>query len=248
MSDTDGPMQAAQRLMRPTLPKRFYEKAEAAEIEGGWGVMLDGRPVRTPAKVILSVPRRELAEALAQEWQDQVEVIDPNRMPLTRLVNSALDSVSRELGPVRAEIVKYAGSDLICYRAEGPDRLVAQQAAAWNPVLDWAHDHLGVRFVLAEGVMFVSQPPEALDAVEREVESLDVLRLSALSTAMTLTGSTLISLALLRGRLSLQESWEAAHVDEDWNIELWGADDEAMERRAARFEEMQAAAQLMRLA
>ncbi|MFC5068203.1 ATP12 family chaperone protein [Flaviflagellibacter deserti] len=248
MSNTDGPMQAAQRLMRPTLSKRFYEKAEAAEIEGGWGVMLDGRPVRTPAKTILSVPRRELAEELAQEWQAQVEVIDPNRMPLTRLVNSALDGVSRESDAVRAEIVKYAGSDLICYRAEGPDRLVAQQTAAWNPVLDWAHDHLGVRFVVAEGVMFVSQPPEALDAVAREVENLDVLRLSALSTSMTLTGSTLISLALLRGRLSLQESWAAAHVDEDWNIELWGADDEAMERRAARFEEMQAAARLMALA
>ncbi len=145
MSDTDGPMQAAQRLMRPTLPKRFYEKAEAAEVEGGWGVMLDGRPVRTPAKAILSVPRRELAEELAQEWQAQVEVIDPNRMPLTRLVNSARDGVNRESDAVRAEIVKYAGSDLICYRAEGPERLVAQQAAAWNPVLDWAHDHLGVR-------------------------------------------------------------------------------------------------------
>src|SRR5690606_13638073 len=142
MSDAEGPMQAARKLMRPDLPRRFYKCAEAAGLDGAFTVVLDGRPVRTPAKSAVSVPTEELALALAAEWNAQVKVIDPATMPLTRIVNSAIDGVAREADAVRAEIEKYAGSDLLCYRAEGPERLVLRQREVWDPVLEWARDEL----------------------------------------------------------------------------------------------------------
>lgn len=248
MSDTEGPMQRAQRLMRPELPKRFYKSAEAAKQEGGFGILLDGRPVRTPAKALVTVPDEKLALALAEEWNAQTEVIDPEKMPLTRIVNSAIDGVAREQEAVRAEIVKYAASDLLCYRAEGPERLVEIQRAKWDPVLDWAEGMLGARFRLAEGIVFVDQPVEALEAVAAALAPLDIFRLAAASVVTTLTGSALLALALLKGRLTLEEAWVAAHVDEDWNAELWGEDEEAAERRAHRFAEMKAAARVIALA
>ena len=240
-----GPMQSAQRLMRPELPKRFYKSAEAARSGQGFTILLDGRPVRSPAKNPISVPDEGLALALAEEWNAQAEVIDPAKMPLTRLVNSAIDGVAREPAAVRAEIVKYAESDLICYRAEGPDRLVARQEAAWNPVLGWAEQELGARFEHTAGVVFRQQPQASSDAVAASLEALDIFRLAALSAATTLTGSALLSLAVLHGRLSVEEAWNAAHIDEDWNVEAWGEDEEAKDRRARRYEEMKAAGRLL---
>lgn len=240
-------MQAAQRLMRPDLPKRFYKSAEALREQGDFAVALDRRPVHTPAKNTVVVPNEALALALAEEWNAQEGVIDPAKMPLTRLVNSAIDGVAREPGPVCAEIVKYAGSDLLCYRAQEPDRLVARQSAAWDPVLDWAGEMLGARFVLSRGIAFVSQPEAALAALGPRLATLDVFRLAAVSAATTLTGSALLAFAMLEGRLSVEQAWSAAHVDEDWNVELWGADEEASERRARRYEEMQAAARVIAL-
>lgn len=247
-SETEGPMQRAQRLMRPELPKRFYKSAEAAKQEGGFGILLDGRAVRTPAKNIVTVPGEKLALALAEEWNAQAEVIDPEKMPLTRLVNSAIDGVSREQEAVRAEIVKYAASDLLCYRAEGPERLVENQREKWDPVLAWADEALGARFVLAEGIVFVDQPVEALESVAAALTRLDVFRLAVASVVTTLTGSALLALALLEKRLTVEEAWAAAHVDEDWNAELWGEDEEAAERRARRYAEMKAAARIIALA
>jgi chaperone required for assembly of F1-ATPase len=247
MSETEGPMQRAQRLMRPELPKRFYKSAEAAKQEGGYGVLLDGRAVRTPAKSLVLVPDEKLALALAEEWNRQVEVIDPEKMPLTRLVNSGIDGVAREKDAVRAEIVKYAASDLLCYRAEGPDRLVVRQREKWDPVLDWMEERFGARFRLAEGIVFVDQPKEALNVVDAALEGIDVFQLAAASVVTTLTGSALLALALLEQRLSAGEAWAAAHVDEDWNAELWGEDEEAAERRARRFAEMSAAARVIEL-
>jgi chaperone required for assembly of F1-ATPase len=250
MSDptNEGPMQAAQRLMRPDLPKRFYKSAEAAKLGDGFTVLLDGRPVRTPAKTQLIVPWEALALALAAEWNAQAEIIDPSKMPLTRLVNSALDGVAREADAVRAEIVKYAGSDLICYRADAPERLVARQSAAWDPVLAWSREKLGADFAQAQGIIFVDQPRESLAAIGETLDGIDIFRLAALSAVTTLTGSALLAIALLHGRLSTEEAWAAAHVDEDWNVELWGTDDEARDRRARRYEEMEAAARLIALA
>lgn len=247
MTDNDGPMQAAQRLMRPELPKRFYKAADVRADDGGFTVLLDGRPVRTPAKNAVVVPSEDFARALAEEWSAQKEVIDPATMPLTRLVNSAIDGVAREADAVREEIVKYAGSDLLCYRAEGPERLVTLQRGAWDPVLTWVREALGAHFLLTEGVVFAAQPREALDAVRGRIESIDVFRLSAASTVTTLTGSALLALALLGGRLTAGEAWAAAHVDEDWNIEQWGADEEAVVRRDLRYREMAAAARVIEL-
>jgi chaperone required for assembly of F1-ATPase len=224
------------------LPRRFYTLAGVGEAEGGFAVLLDGRPLRTPRKAALVVGSRTLAEALAAEWAAQVEVVDPASMPLTRLVNVAIDGVTGETAAVRADIVGYAGSDLICYRAEGPEGLVAAQARAWDPVVTWAREVLGAHLRRTEGVMFVRQSDAALAAVRAAIAHLDPLALTAVHVATTLTGSAMLALALLHGRLRVDEAWAAAHVDEDWNIAQWGADAEAMQRRAKRFEDLRAAA------
>ncbi len=227
------PTEAARRAMRPQLRRRFYGRAEVAEGEGGFGVLLDGRPVKTPA-------RRALAAALAAEWEAQRDVIDPAKMPLTRLANSILDGVADAPAAVAAEAEKYLASDLVCYRAAGPEGLVARQAGAWDPIIAWARAALGARVVLAQGMVFVAQPDAALTAAGAALPR-DPWRLGAFHAVTTLTGSALIALAVLNGRLTVEEAWQAAHVDEDWNMDFWGRDELALERRAARFAEMQAA-------
>jgi chaperone required for assembly of F1-ATPase len=210
-------------------------------------VLLDGRPARTPRKRALDLPGRALAEAVAAEWAAQGERMDPVTMPLTRLVNSAIDGVRGREHEVAADIVRYAGSDLVCYRAGHPDGLVARQQAAWDPVLAWAAAELGVRLVFGEGLMPVAQPTRALEAVAATLGPLDAFRLTALHVMTTLTGSCLIALAHARGRLPLEEAWCAAHIDEDWQAEQWGIDHEAAARRAHRLVEMQAASRLLAL-
>lgn len=229
------------------LPKRFYKAAQVAEIESGFAVHLDGRAVRTPARNPLAVRTQALAAALAGEWDRQSERIDPQTMPLNRLVNSALDGVASQMEAVREEIVKYSGTDLVCYRADGPDRLVARQTELWDPVIAWARRDLDSRFVLAQGVMFVQQDPSALEGVRRALGDLDAVSLAAANVMTTLTGSALLAVAFLRGRLDAERAWMLAHVDEDWNIELWGEDEEAAVRRANRWAEMQAAATALTL-
>jgi chaperone required for assembly of F1-ATPase len=240
-----GPMQAAQRLARQERPKRFYDKATAEPHEDGFVLKLDGRTARTPAKKPLAVADRRIAEAIATEWAAQGAEIDPATMPLTRIVNAAIDRVSGEMEPVRAEIVKYAGTDLLCYRAEGPAALVEAQNAAWEPILVWARDALGARFALAEGVVAIEQPQETLEAVRTALAGLDPLRLAAVHVITTLTGSAIIALAVLRGRLAPNAAWSAAHVDEDWQMSQWGRDEIALARRAARWREMAAAASIL---
>ncbi|MGA0531730.1 ATP12 family chaperone protein [Hansschlegelia sp. KR7-227] len=234
---TDSPRPGA-----ASLPKRFYATVDIVERDGLFGTTLDGRPVRTPAKALLGVPTLPLAEAVAQEWRAQGDRIDPATMPLTRLANAAIDGVSRQRDAVADEILKYAGSDLVLYRAEGPARLVARQSVHWDPVLAFARDELCARFVLAEGVMFVEQSADALEAVGRAIPRDDAFVLAGLSTMTTLTGSALIALKVLRRRWTVEEAWRAAQVDDDWNAELWGADFEAEARTAARWREMAAAA------
>lgn len=241
------PIPLVQRLQKPSLPKRFYDEASIGEGADGFVLLLDGRPARTPAKVALAVPTRALAQRLAAEWARQGAHIDPSTMPVTRLVNVALDAVVPNPAPVRAEIAKYARSDLLCYRAGEPAGLVAKQAGHWDPILAWARDALGARFILSEGVTFVVQPESAIAAIESAVAAYEGLGLAALEVMTTLTGSALIALGVARGALRLEAAWAAAHVDEDWNIALWGEDDEAKARRARRFTEMQAAEVVLRL-
>jgi chaperone required for assembly of F1-ATPase len=239
------PTEAARRNMRPQLRKRFYEAVTVAPAPGGYGVLLDGRPVKTPARRTLAVPVEPLAQALADEWQAQREAVDPAAMPLTRLVNSILDGVVDAPAPVKAEVAKFLASDLICYRADSPDGLVQRQMHHWNPVIAWARESLGAPFVLGEGVTFVEQPAEALSAAARAIPD-DPWRLGAVNAITTLTGSALIALALAQGHLSTADAWTAAHVDEDWNMHQWGGDQEALERRAAREAELQAAALVLK--
>jgi len=241
------PMEAARRAMRPPLRRRFYETASVAEGEDGLAVVLDGKPLRTPARHRFVAPTRPLGEAMAAEWQAQGEFVDPAKMPLTRLANSIIDGVSASPEPVAAEIARYLCSDLVFYRTQGPDGLLQRQARHWDPVLAWARDALGARFVLAEGVVHVRQPEHALAAAAAAIPR-DPWRLGAVHAVTTLTGSGLIALALAAGRLSVDAAWEAAHVDEDWNMAQWGRDALALERRGLRFAEMRAAATVLALA
>jgi chaperone required for assembly of F1-ATPase len=242
--NSDGKVPGREPLQRQ-LPRRFYSDVSVEESGGGHRILLDGRPVRTPQKAELSVPQAALAEALAEEWREQGEFIDPETMPLTKMVNTALDAVTGREAAVAADIAAFAGSDLTCYRAEHPTELVAMQAKAWGPVLSWAQERLGAEFVLTEGVIPVNQPPEAAQAVADAIAQYDALSLAGLHVMTTLTGSALIALAHAQGRLTAEEAWDAAHVDEDFQISQWGEDQEAMERRARRWAEFQAASRLV---
>jgi chaperone required for assembly of F1-ATPase len=241
------PMEAARRGMRPNARRRFYAAASTRPEEGGYAVLLDGRIVRTPARHALAAPSEALAEAIAAEWEGQGEMIDPAKMPLTRLANTIIDGVTKSIDAVTAEIEKYLATDLLFYRAEGPDRLVARQRELWDAILAWARITLGARFELVEGVIHIAQPEQSLRTAARAIPR-DPWRLGAVHAVTTLTGSALIALALAQGAIDVDAAWAAAHVDEDWNMELWGRDEIALERRAFRFAEMQAAATVVRLA
>ena len=233
------PTEAARRNMRPNLRKRFYERATVGE-SAPYPLLLDGRPVKTPAGKALAAPVADLAQAIAGEWAAQGEHIDPAAMPLTRLANSIIDGVAPNPQPVADEIAKYLGSDLVCYRADGPEGLVALQSRHWDPLLAWAREAHGARFILSQGVTFVEQPESAI-AAARAALSVDPWRLGATHVITTLTGSALIALAVAAKQLTVDQAWAAAHVDEDWNMDFWGRDEIAMQRRTARFGEMQAA-------
>jgi chaperone required for assembly of F1-ATPase len=241
------PVQAARRAVRPHLRRRFYERAEVEDADGEFRVVLDGRPVKTPARRTLAAPTRALAQALAAEWDAQRDVIDPAKMPLTRLANTIIDGVTDAPSAVADEVKRYLACDLVFYRAPGPAGLVAWQAEAWDPVLAWVRETLGARFVLAEGIAFVAQPAQSLAAASSAIPT-DPWRLGAMHAVTTLTGSALIAIALSRGALLVDAAWAAAHVDEDWNMKFWGRDALALERRAARFSEMQAAATVLEAA
>ncbi len=242
------PMESARRGGRPSLPRRFYERAHVAETgEGGESqILLDGKPVKTPGRHALAAPTRSLAEAIAAEWDAQKEVIDPASMPLTRLANAAIDAVRDAAAPVTDAVAEYLGTDLLCYRADAPTSLVEMQSAAWDPVLAWAREQFGARFVLAQGVVHAPQPREAVAAVRAAIPG-DPWRLAAVSSITTLTGSALLALALAHDAIESDAAWAAAHLDEDWQMSQWGKDDLALERRAYRQAEFQAAVTVLKL-
>jgi chaperone required for assembly of F1-ATPase len=235
------PNEAARRAARPVLRNRFFTAVGTGKVPEGFAVTLDGKFMRTPARRVVAAPRLAIAGALRAEWDAQTPVIDPARMPLTRLANSIIDGVADRRAEVAADVLKYLGSDLLFYRADGPDALVAKQGAAWDPIVRWAADDLGARFVLAEGIVYARQPDQAIAAAEKAIPA-DPWIVGALHAVTTLTGSALLALALMRGFADAEAIWRAAHVDEDWNFETWGFDDLAMTRRAAREAEFNAAA------
>ncbi|MBX3574835.1 MAG: ATPase [Mesorhizobium sp.] len=245
LSDPD-PIRRAQIQSKMPLPKRFYAEVSVGERDVGYAILLDGKPVRTPGRALLILPTERVARLVADEFAAQKSEIDPVTMPVTRIANSAVDGVTKEPQAVAEDIVKYSGTDLLLYRAGSPQALVERQAGAWDPVLDWVRREIGARFILAEGVMHVAQPAESIEAVRRHLGGrTEPLRLAAMHVMTTLTGSALLALAVEAGALDVDAAWDAAHVDEDWNIEQWGTDAEAQARRAFRKADMIAAANLI---
>ena len=233
------------RATRVPQRKRFYATAGTAEADGGFAVTLDGKPIRTPSGRQVVAPTAEIAEAIAAEWNAQGETIAPLTMPLTRFANSVNEAVVDRADAVAEDVAKYLGTDLLFYRAGHPEALVAREAALWDPVLYWAANELGAHFILAEGIVHVVQPEPAIKAA-RATFPVDPWAVAALHVVTTLTGSALLALALFHGARSADEVWAAAHVDEDWNIEKWGLDEEVAARRAARLVDFTAAVTILK--
>jgi chaperone required for assembly of F1-ATPase len=230
--------------MAKPLVKRFYQDVSVGE-GAFFQILLDGRAVKTPAKRALMLPTRALADAVAAEWAAQNKTINPAGMPLTRFANTAIDAVSDAIAEVAADISAFAASDLMCYRAESPEELKIKQAEAWDPVIGWAREALAAHFTVVQGVMPVEQPRPALNAFAAALEPHDAFRLTGLHILTTLTGSALLALAHARGFLTADDAWAAAHIDEDYQIALWGGDEEAAARRKGRRAEFDAASQFL---
>ena len=238
------PQEAVRRATRLPKRKRFYTSAGVAETEGGFSITLDGKPIKTPSGKVVVAPRKEIAEAIAAEWQAQGETIDPLTMPLTRFANSVVEAVVDRVDAVADDVAKYLGTDLLFYRAGHPEALVAKEAAHWDPIVFWAAESLGAHFMLAEGILHVRQPDTAI-AAARAAFPKNPWSIAALHVVTTLTGSALLALALAHGVRDPDQIWAAAHVDEDWNVEKWGIDEEVAHRRASRLVDFRAATQIL---
>lgn len=214
--------------------KRFWIEVAVVPEGGGFAVKLDGRPVRTPLKAPLRVPTRGFAEEVAGEWRAQEGAIDPNAMPATRLANAATDQVGAQRGEVIGMLASYGGTDLLCYRAYGPDRLVERQRAAWDPLLAWAAEALGADLSTGSGLMPIAQREDALARLREPLEAMDDFALSAFHDLVALSGSLVLALAVVDGRLSAAEAWRLSRLDEDFQIEEWGEDEEAAEAAALK--------------
>lgn len=228
--------------------KRFWKETSVTDHPEGFGVALDGRAVKTPAKAPLVVPTRALAEAIAAEWEAQEGKIAPHTMPVTRSANAAIDKVAHQHAEVVAHVSEFGGTDLLCYRAEAPTELVELQAAKWDPLLDWAAQTYGVRLSVTEGILPVAQDEAALARLEGEVAACDPFSLAALHDLVGITGSLILGLAVARGRLSASEAWEISRLDEDWQVAQWGEDEEAAEVASLKREALCDAARIWVLA
>jgi chaperone required for assembly of F1-ATPase len=224
--------------------RRFYRLAEAG---AGRDILLDGRPVRTPGRVPLAVPTQALAEAIADEWNAQGDRIDPRAMPLTGLANAAIDRVAPDPQAFADGLSAYGESDLLCYRAEGPDKLAARQSESWDPILAWAQQRYDLVFELAMGVIHMPQPPDTIARLRAAVAARDPFQLAGLSPLVTISGSLIVALALAEGAISLDTAWAAASLDEQWQAEQWGEDAEATAALANRRRDFAAAARFLAL-
>ena len=233
--------------LRPPLPKKFYTTVSDAADGDLIAIQLDGRGVRTPKKLKLALPTSALAETIAAEWRAQTVLIDPATMPLTKIANTVIDGIIGNPTETADEITRFSGSDLLCYRVEAPAVLAQRQAKVWSPIIAAAERRLGVTFATTKGLMPITQPAATLAAVAQRLAACDAYQLAAAHIITTLTGSAILALARLDGDVAASDAWAAAHIDEDYQIELWGDDDEAMTRRAARWTEMQAADRLLTL-
>ncbi len=209
--------------------KRFWDKASAVEVEDGYSVHLDGRPVRTPGKALLTVPTLAMAEAMAAEWDAQEKEIDPNAMPFTKSANSAVDKVTPQFGDVADMLAEYAGTDLLCYRAAQPAELTERQAKEWDPLLDWCAAEFDAPLKPVTGVMFSAQPDASLSKLRDIVHSMTPFELTGMHDLITLPGSFVIALAAIHGRADPSALWELSRLDERYQQEQWGIDDDAEE-------------------
>lgn len=242
-----GPGKANRENDKPKFPKKFYKQASVAELKDGFTVELDGKGIKTPGRVSIIVPNADAAELVAAEWNAIETEINPLLMPVTRLVNTAVDGVAQEMQAVMEDITRYASSDLLCYRADMPDELIQKQQKHWDPVLDWALESFGAGFETTKGIMSVAQPKEAIAAFGAQLKNhADPFKLACIHTFTSLSGSAILALALAEGHLEAETCWKAAHVDEDWNISLWGEDYEAAERRKQRWKDFKAADSLLK--
>jgi chaperone required for assembly of F1-ATPase len=227
--------------------KRVYKKVTAGPVEGGWGVALDGRPMRTPGKNPLVLPTEALAAAVAAEWDAQHDEIRPAAMPLTRLAATAIDRTAPLRRQVIEEVANYAGTDLVCYRADHPPALAARQQAAWQPLIDWTTSRYDAALAVTSGVIPTRQSPGALKAFAAAVAAQDDFRLTGLHALTASCGSLVIALAVLEGRLGADEAFAASQLDEMFQIEAWGEDAEAAARRKALAADIAAASRFIQL-
>jgi chaperone required for assembly of F1-ATPase len=207
--------------------KRFWTDAIAEPCDGGFTVRLDTKSVRTPLKAPLVMPTLAMARAIAAEWQAQTGKIDPATMPCTRAANSAIDKVAPQYDEVVAMLAAYGGTDLLCYRATGPEALIARQAEAWGPLLDWAAQALDAPLQATAGVMHIPQPDLSLAALQAQVARLTPFQLAAFHDLVAISGSLVLALAVIHHRLTAAQAWTLSRIDEDWQAELWGEDEEA---------------------
>jgi chaperone required for assembly of F1-ATPase len=227
--------------------KRFYKDVSVAPEGPGFALRLDERGVKTPARAGLVVPNKALAEAMAAEWSAQGDEIDPRTMPLTGLANAAIDQVAPDAQAFAARLAEYAESDLLCYRAESPDKLVARQAELWDPVLAWARQRFDIELAVVCGIMHRKQSEAAVQQLARAVAARGSFELAGLSPLVTVSGSLVIALALAEGAVGLEQAWDAASLDEQWQLDQWGEDAEAVAALKARRRDFEAGARFLEL-
>ena len=228
-------------------PKRFWTEVAVVKADGFLTVALDGRPIKTPAKGDFAVPTRALAEAVAEEWREQGEVMNPKAMPQTRYVNSVLDGIAPKRDAIVDAVAAYGGSDLLCYRAEHPDVLIARQATRWDPLLAWARSEFDAPLTLASGIMPVRQPEQSLKNLAQAVAKHDNFELAGLHDLVSISGSLVLGLAVSAGHLKAPEAMALSRLDDDWQIEQWGEDEEASKTAALKAKEFAEAARLIAL-
>ena len=227
--------------------KRFWKGVTVAPDAGGWTIKLDGRPVRTPARALLSVPWEGLAEAIAKEWRSVAETIDPRAMPLTGLANAAIDRVATDRESFAEKLARYAEADLLCYRAEGPRGLVERQEEEWDPLLAWARRRFDVDFAMTAGLTHIPQPEATVKRLSHALGALDPFRLAGFSPLVTIGGSLVAALAVLQKAIAAEQAWDAVSVDERWQLEQWGSDTEAETALENRRRDFLAAARFLDL-
>jgi len=233
--------------MQNAAPKRFYKVVATTKTDAGWNVTLDGKVLRSPAKKDFHLPTAALAAAIATEWDAQTEHVRPLAMPLMQLAATTIDRVTHDRGRIVAELVGYAGTDLICYRASEPPSLVEREAQAWDPLLAWLRRRYDVSLVTTSGIVAVAQPLATMEALSKVIDGHDDFALAALATLIQTAGSVVIGLAVAEGEITAEQGAHAAQLDELYQTERWGEDQEAVERRVAQLAEMVAARRFLDL-